>query len=230
MVRNELVTLGVGHGAEGVVLAFELTGEGVEGRDDLRLNLTALLGSHGGTEGVVGEVSGDSDSGRVDHSILIGREVGASQLSVVHVGDVLVSWRVLVVLLNDLVEQRSKGVEALMATCVDTNARVGPFATGEDALLESVAKSVLSILASVPYVTCEDLGEERLGSAGEVGELFDLAGVGQVRAHHHAVGFASAVGHLSEVKAQLARIMAKGDLPGSRIVLPCCLLDLLPSC
>ena len=196
MVRNKLLTVGIVHGAEGVVLTLELAGEGVKGGDDLALNFTTLLSSDGGSEGVIGEVTSHADSGRVDHSVLIGREVRALQLVVVHVGDVLVCWGVRVIFLDDLVEKGSKGVEALVASCIHTNAGVGPFATGEDALLEGEAKLVLSVLAGVPHVTCENLGEERFGAAGEVGELRDLRGEHEVITHHHAVGIDSAVAHL----------------------------------
>ena len=196
MVRNKLLTVGIRHRAEGVVLALELASEGVEGRDDLLLNLTALLGSDGGTEGVIGEVTSHADSSRVDHPVLIGREVRAPQLGVVHVADVLVCWGVLVIFLDDLVEKGSKGVVALVAACVHTDAGVGPFATGEDALLEGEAKLVLSVLASVPDVAGQDLGEERFRAAWEVGELGDLRGEHEVRAHHHSVGIDGAVVHL----------------------------------
>jgi len=58
---------------------------------------------------------------------------------------------------DDFVEKGSKGVVALVATSVDTNAGVGPFATGEDALLEGEAIFVFLILAGVPDVTREHL-------------------------------------------------------------------------
>ena len=128
----------------------------------------------GSTERVISEVASHADSRRVDHSILISWEVGALQLSVVHVADVLVCWGVLVILLDDLVEEGSKGVVALVAACVHTDARVGPFATGEDALLESEAKLILPVFASVPHVTGKDLGEKRFCTTGEVWHFRDL--------------------------------------------------------
>ena len=91
------------------------------------------------------------------------------------------------VLLDDLVEQRSKGVEALVATCVHTDARVGPFATGEDALLEGVAILVLFVFAGVPHISGEHLGQQTLGSAWEEGEALDFLGALEVWPHHHAV-------------------------------------------
>ena len=92
MVRNELLTVGLRHGAERVVFALELAGEGVQGADHLLLDLTALLRGDGSAERVVSEVASHADSRRVDHGVLISWEVGALQLRVVHVADVLVCW------------------------------------------------------------------------------------------------------------------------------------------
>ena len=74
-------------------------------------------------------------------------------MSVVHVRDVLVSGGMVVILLDDLVEKRSKGVESFMTSSVDTDSRVGPFATGEDALLEGKSIFILLVLALFPNVT-----------------------------------------------------------------------------
>ena len=62
VIGDERVTIRVGHGSEGVVLALEFTSEGVEGRDDLGLNLTTLLSSDASAQWVVSEVTGNSDS------------------------------------------------------------------------------------------------------------------------------------------------------------------------
>ena len=197
VVLDELVLLSLSHAGERVVLALELTVESAEGRDDLGLNVETLLLGDGGTERVVSQVAADTDSSGVDHPVLIRREVGALELTVVHVGDVLVRGRVLVVLGDDLVEKRSESVEALVAAGVHADAGVGPLAAREDALLESVAIWVLPVLASIPDVTGQDLGEERWGARGEVRELGDLGGEDEVAAHHLAVGLDSAVRHLS---------------------------------
>ena len=114
----------------------------------------------------------------------------------VHVGDVLVGGGVVVVLLDDLVEKWSKGVEALVAASIDTDARVGPFAAREDALLERESVLVLSILTGFPDVTGEHSGEKRLGSAWEEGELSNLLWSGEVRSHKHASSFGCAFAQL----------------------------------
>ena len=93
----------------------------------------------------------------------------------------------LMILRDDLVEKRSESVEAFVAARIDTNTRIGPLATREDALLEGVAIFVFLVLAFVPDVPREDLAEEGLSAAREIGEAFDLFGAFEVRSHHHAV-------------------------------------------
>ena len=88
---------------------------------------------------------------------------------------------------DDLVKERGESIEAFMAARIDTNTRVGPLATREDALLEGVAIFVFLVLAFVPDVPREDLGEEGLSAAREIGEAFDLLRAFEVRSHHHAV-------------------------------------------
>ena len=105
----------------------------------------------------------------------------------VHVADVLVCWLMLMILRDDLVEKRSESVEAFVAARIDTNTRIGPLATREDALLEGVAILVFLILALVPDIPSQSLREERFGARGEVRELRDLTGVLEMIAHHHAV-------------------------------------------
>ena len=71
---------------------------------------------------------------------------------------------------NDLVEKWSESVVAFVAASVHSDTRVCPFATREDALLESVSESVFLVLALVPDVTGEGFGEKRFGSTWEVRE------------------------------------------------------------
>ena len=78
------------------------------------------------------------------------------------------------VLLDNLVEKRSEGVEAFVAASVDADARVGPFATREDALLEGEAIHVFLVLAGIPHIAGKHLREKGFSSAGEVGEFGDL--------------------------------------------------------
>ena len=108
-----------------------------------------------------------------------------------------------VILLDDLVKERGEGVEALVAARVDTDARVGPLAAREDALLECEAILVLAVLAVLPDVAREHLGQERLGAAGEHGELGDLRGAGKVGTHHHAIVISGTITQLCEAKESI---------------------------
>jgi len=174
VVSDELVTLLVGHGLKRVVLALELTGEGVKSGDDLALKSLTVSTADGGTERVLSRVTGNTDTGRVDHLVLIWGEVRAVEVSVVHVDDVLVGGLVAVVGLDDLVHERSEVIVRLMRASIDTDAGVSPLGTREDALLESEAVLVLTVLALFPNITGEALVEERLGASGEVRESFDV--------------------------------------------------------
>jgi hypothetical protein len=49
----------------------------LESLDDLGLECKTLLLIDGGTEREVSEVTSDTDTGRVDHSILVSGEIGA---------------------------------------------------------------------------------------------------------------------------------------------------------
>ena len=110
---------------------------------------------------------------------------------------------------DDLVKERSEGVETLVAASVHTDSGVGPFATGEDTLLESISILVFSIFASIPHVTCENLGEKRLSSTREEREFGDLGRIREVRSHHATVSVNSCIGHLRKVKHKESRLYSK---------------------
>jgi len=132
MVSNELLLLSLGHGGEGVVLALKVTIEGLEGLNDLGLDLKAAGLGDGGTEGEFSEVTGNTDTGGVDHGILVLGEVGAVKLVDIHGGNVLISWLVAVVGLDDLVHEGGEIVVRFVGTSVNTNTGVSPLGTGED--------------------------------------------------------------------------------------------------
>lgn len=85
MVISELLLLISGQVAEGVVLALKFTGELGKGSNNLSFDFLSLLSGNSGAEGVLSEVSSDSDTGRVDHLVLIRGESGAVKLGEVHV-------------------------------------------------------------------------------------------------------------------------------------------------
>jgi len=187
VISDELLLLGVSHGSQRVVFTLELAIERGKSGGHLVLNLSSLLSSDSSSEWVVSQVTGDTDSGGVDHAVLISWEVWAVQLGVVHVADVLVRWGVSVVGLDDLIEERSKGVVALVAASVNTDAGRGPLASREDALLEGVSEPIFLVLALLPHIAGKSLGEERLSSAWEVREFGNGIGTREVGSHHHAV-------------------------------------------
>ena len=188
VVSDQLLLLGLSHGLKGVVLALKLAGELVESGHNETLDLTSLGSVDLGTKRVGGKVSGNSDSSRVDHLVLIRRESGAVELVGIHGGDVLVRGLVAVVGLDDLVEERGKGVVRVVGASIGADTGVGPLRAREDALLEGEAESVSSVLALLPDGGSEALGEERGGTSGEVREAGDVGRSLEERADHGAVG------------------------------------------
>jgi hypothetical protein len=121
VVISELLLLLRGEVAQGVVLALELSSELGESGNNLSLNFLSLLSGDSGAKRVLSEVSANTDTGGVDHSILISRESGAVQLSVVHVTHVLISGFVAVIFINYFIEERSEGVVRIVRTSVNTD-------------------------------------------------------------------------------------------------------------
>lgn len=79
-----------------------------------------------------------------------------------------VRWRVLVIILNDLIKEILEGDVGIGRTGIAANARVHIFATREDASLERDTASVFFIMVLVPDLLSEMFGKQRLGSLGEL--------------------------------------------------------------
>lgn len=79
-----------------------------------------------------------------------------------------VRWRVLVIILNDLIKEILEGDVGIGRTGIAANARVHIFATREDASLERDTASILFIMVLVPDLLSEMFGKQRLGSLGEL--------------------------------------------------------------
>ena len=79
----------------------------------------------------------------------MGEGRGGELLSI-HVRNVLGVLAVLVVVLNDLVEEKSEGLVGIVRSSVATNTRVGVLAAREDSLSEGETGLVLLVLQSVP--------------------------------------------------------------------------------
>jgi hypothetical protein len=77
MVSNELVTLSISHGFKRVVGSLEFTGKVAKSLDNLAFEFLTVIAGDGGTKGVFSRVTGNTDTGRVDHLVFISREVGA---------------------------------------------------------------------------------------------------------------------------------------------------------
>jgi len=184
VISDELLFLRLSHVAEREVFTLKITVELGKSGGNLALDLSAVSSGDLSTERVVSEVSSNTDSGGVDHGILISGEGRGVQSLGVHVKNVLGVGAVTVVHLDDLVEERGKLIVRVVATSVDTDTRVGPFSSREDSLLESVAVLVNSIFALFPNVLGEALGKDGSSSAREVWESLDVLGSVEVSTHH----------------------------------------------
>jgi hypothetical protein len=188
MISSELLLLVSGQVSKRVVLTLKFSCELREGSNNLALNFISLLSGDSWAEGVLSEVSANSDTSGVDHLVLIGRESRAVELGEVHVWDMLVLLGVAVILVDDLVEEGSEGIVRIVRSSINTNTWVGPFAARVDSLLESESKLVLLVLELLPNLRSEALGKERLCSSGEVGEVSDLIWAVKVRTNKSSSG------------------------------------------
>jgi hypothetical protein len=182
VILSELLLLGGGKVAERVVLALKVTSELGKSSNNLSLYLLSLLSGNSGAKRVLSEVSANTDTGWVDHLVLIRGESGAVQLSVVHVTDVLISLVVAVIFINYFIEERSEGVVRVVGASVDTDARLSPLGARVDSLLKCESILIFLVLELFPKLGSKAAGEERLSSSGEVREISDLLGTLEVGA------------------------------------------------
>lgn len=150
VISGELLLLSLGEGAEGVVLALKISCELGKSSNNLGFDLVSLLSGDTGAERVVSKVSGNSDTGGVDHRVLISGELGAVKLGVIHVADVLIGGLVAVIVINNFIEKRSEGVVRVVRASVQTDTRVGPLASGEDGLSKGESILICLVLALLP--------------------------------------------------------------------------------
>ena len=129
VISDQLLSLGIGHVWKGIVFTLKLTIELTESGGNELFNLKSIISRDSRSEWEGSEVSGNSNSSGVDHLVLISWEWWAVQVLVVHVGDVLGIWSVSVISFNDLIEEWSEGIVRVMGSSIDTNTRVGPFAS-----------------------------------------------------------------------------------------------------
>ena len=210
VVFSELLLLLSSHVAKRVVLALEVTGELGEGSDDLGFDLLSLLSGNSRAKWILSEVSTDTDTGGVDHSILINGELGAVELGIIHVADVLISGLVAVIVINNFIEKRSEGVVRIVRASVNTDTGLGPLASGEDGLLKCESKLIFLVLELLPDLLVKAAGEEGLGACGEVRQVSDLLGTLQVGANEGASGV-SLSNLIKKEKNETLRVGRKKD-------------------
>lgn len=153
MVLDELGLGVLVHALEGIELALEVALEGLKSLGDLVHDLESLGLGKSGSKREVSEVSADSDSSGDDHSSLILGKGRGNELLSIHVRNVLGVLSVLVIVLNDLVEERSEGLVGVVRAGVATNAGVGVLGSREDGLTESESVLVLLVLQLVPNLS-----------------------------------------------------------------------------
>ena len=187
MIGNELLLLTICHGLKRVIFTLKLTSELIKSGNDELLDLSSLGWSDAGSERIGSKVSCNSDSSRVDHLVLIWWECWAFKMGMIHIRDVLVSWLVTVISLNDLVHEWSEGIVGVMRASIDTDTRFSPLATGHDRLSESETEFISSILAFFPNVWGETFGEEGLAASWEIWHAYDILWSAQVRTNHGSI-------------------------------------------
>lgn len=153
VVSDELRLSILVHALEGVEGTLEVACQSIEAGDNLVHDLESLLLGESGSKRVVSEVTADSDSCRNDHSGIVASEGWSVELLGIHIRDVLSALAVLVVVVNDQVEEGSKGLVGIVRASIDTNAGVGVLAAGEDTLSEGEAILILLVLQSVPNLS-----------------------------------------------------------------------------
>jgi hypothetical protein len=159
VVLDQLLLIGLAHGSQGVVLAGELTSEGLESLLGIDFDLVTLFLADSGAKRELGEVAADTDAGALDHLGVLLSEGWALELGVVHVADVLGVLAVAVVGLNDGVEERTKLLVALMGASVATDARVNVLAAREDAGLKIDTAFVFLVVKLIPNLLGQVHGE-----------------------------------------------------------------------
>ena len=149
-ILGELLSLGIIHGVETVELSLKVTLEAVASINDSLHDGVSLVLGNSWSEWEITEVTSDTDTGGDDHVGLILWEGWAVELGGVHVGNVLVSWLVTVVVLNDSIEELVECAVRVHGTGVGTNVGVWVLATGEDASLERNSSGIGLVLVLLP--------------------------------------------------------------------------------
>ena len=116
MISNQLVLSSLVHPLQRVEGALKISSKGVASAslDHLLHDVVSLLLGDARPQGVALQVTTNSNAGGYDHVSLVLREWWACQLTGIHVRHVSIFRLVAMIVLNDLIHKRSKGLVGVM--------------------------------------------------------------------------------------------------------------------
>ena len=154
MVLNQLLAVLLAHAIEAIVGACQFTLETSQSGGNLLLNCSSLLrGVQTRTEWETVKVSSDSNPRGANHGSFISWERRALELVGRRLRLVHVVTSVAVIHLDDGVEESGELGVTIVATSVDTDARVNVLAAREDSISEREPVLITLILQEVPDIT-----------------------------------------------------------------------------
>jgi len=124
MVVDELLLIGGRHTFEWVEFTSKITFESGAGSGDFGHDFESLFLGNTWTKWVVSQVSSNSNSSGVDHLGVTFGEFGVFDTIGGHVGDVVVSWGVFVIVLNNLIEHLVEGGVRIVRSSINSDTRV----------------------------------------------------------------------------------------------------------
>jgi len=147
VVFNQLFLGGSVHAVKRVVGSRKLTCHIAEALSDFTFKFSTRLGADTRSKAVVGSVTSNANTGGLDQNLSSNWQSGAVHAISAHLAFVLIIGTVAVIILNNLIHQRSKGRVTAVRTSIDTNARVSVLGTREDSSGE--------IEAHVIFLACQ---------------------------------------------------------------------------
>ena len=181
VVINELVLHLPAHSVQWVELALKVTLERAACLHDLFHDLISLFVCDARTKRIIGKVATNSDTCRIDQGAFFLGERRAPELASVHVGDMVCTRAVTMIVFNDSVKEPAEGFVGVGRACVASDAGVDVLAAGEDAYLERDAGLVLHFPIAVPDILRKVLAHERLAVIGELRQASQIFGLVEVR-------------------------------------------------
>jgi len=155
------------HTFKWVEFTLEISLEFSASLNDLVHDVKSLFFGDSWSKWEFSEVSSNSDSSGLDHGGVLFTEVWAGELTGVHVGDMLVTWSMLVVVLNNLVEEVSELSVGIVGSGIGTDSRVNILNSRENASFERYTKFIGFIVVFVPDILSKIFADERFSSFWE---------------------------------------------------------------